>query len=183
MPPTWWRGCASESPDTAPAPEPLSLDAVLRQALDLHSAELSRLGVSWQIAGQAPPVRADRIALDQVLHNLLGNALQALAAVPAGQRRRHMQLEALAGQARLTLRDSGPGLPTEVRAHLFEPFVSVRPSGAQPSAGRGLGLGLSLSASLAEAMGGRLQSPLTGPDGDWPGACFILTLPLAESAP
>ena len=69
----------------------------------------------------------------------------------------------------LSVRDTGPGVSSEARGHLFTPFYTTRPEG--------LGLGLSLSESLAQAMGGDLS---LAPPGEEPGAEFHLQLPLAQ---
>ena len=102
------------------------------------------------------------------MHNLLNNALQAMQAMPAAQRRLQLHIGTTPGRGVLCLRDSGPGLASQVLDHLFEPFVSTRPGG--------LGLGLSLCANLASAMGGALSAQ-NMPSG---GAEFRLELPLAS---
>ncbi|NQD96010.1 sensor histidine kinase, partial [Pseudomonas sp. CrR25] len=113
----------------------------------------------------------DQTRLEQILVNLIGNALDAMAA----QRERRLWLSgALDGDSyRLEVRDNGPGIAPELRGHLFEPFFTTKP-GEQ-----GLGLGLTLSASLAAAAGGSLgvRHPAEG------GTAFILSLaPLASAA-
>lgn len=114
---------------------------------------------------------ADPVALEQILHNLLTNALQALEQVPPGQRRLSVDIERHDGAAELRVSDSGPGLPGDLPERIFEPFYSGRAGG--------LGLGLSLSESLAQGMGGSLSARhLTSG-----GAEFCLRLPLASPSP
>jgi two-component system sensor histidine kinase AauS len=110
----------------------------------------------------------DQTRLEQILVNLLSNALDALREQP----RRELWLNGAQHGAsyRLEVRDSGAGIPPDVRVHLFEPFFTTKPGE------KGLGLGLTLSASLAAAAGGSLvvRHPEEG------GSAFILDLPLQE---
>lgn len=112
-------------------------------------------------------VACDPNRLEQVLVNLLGNALDAIAGVP------HPRLEVHArfadGLVRCTVRDNGHGLADDAFPRLFEPFFTTKP------AGEGLGLGLTLSAGILDEFGGTLRAG-NHPDG---GACFTLTLPAA----
>lgn len=117
-------------------------------------------------------VACDPNRLEQVLVNLIGNALDAMAAGPA-QRPQPPRLELRAavaeGMVRCTIRDNGPGLSEEAFARLFEPFFTTKP------AGQGLGLGLTLSAGILDEYGGTLVAS-NHPDG---GACFTMVLPMA----
>ncbi|MNV81049.1 Sensor histidine kinase TmoS [compost metagenome] len=122
-----------------------------------------------------PAVLAEPVALQQILHNLVMNALQAMEQVEASQRRLHIRMRVQGAQALLGVRDSGPGVPAEARARLFTPFYTTRAGG--------LGLGLSLCESLAQAMGGELTlAPSPEGSGNGPGAEFHLLLPLAVPA-
>ena len=119
-----------------------------------------------------PAVLAEPVALQQIVHNLVVNALQALEQVPAAERRLELHLTApTPGQVQLTVRDHGPGIPPEARERLFEPFYTTRAGG--------LGLGLPLCESLAQAMGASLQLA----PGHGRGAAFVLRLPAATSKP
>ncbi|WP_425317599.1 sensor histidine kinase [Pseudomonas nitroreducens] len=109
----------------------------------------------------------DQTRLEQILVNLIANALDAMS----GQNDRQLWLEGrIEGDDhyRLVVRDNGPGIPPDARVHLFEPFFTTKPGEL------GLGLGLTLSASLATAAGGSLgvAYPETG------GTAFELHLPL-----
>ena len=112
-------------------------------------------------------MQIDQTRLEQILVNLIGNALDAMQAQPAPE----LWLEGSSadGKYRLHVRDNGHGIDPEARKHLFEPFFTTKP-GEQ-----GLGLGLTLSASLAAATGGNLavEHPASG------GTAFVLCLPLA----
>ncbi|WP_441622366.1 sensor histidine kinase [Cupriavidus sp. RAF12] len=113
-------------------------------------------------------VACDPNRLEQVLVNLMSNALDALAGRPAPRLWVHAYESG--GLAHLTVRDNGPGLSESAFARLFEPFFTTKP------AGEGLGLGLTLSAGILHENGGTLTA-INHPDG---GACFTLALPLAR---
>ncbi|MGF6511412.1 sensor histidine kinase [Paraburkholderia sp. 32] len=106
----------------------------------------------------------DDLRLEQVLINLLGNALDATA----GMNPPHITVEVEAGVATLSIAvgDNGPGIPDDVLPHLFEPFFTTK------EMGQGLGLGLAISSSIARDCGGSLVAR-NAPHG---GASFVLTL-------
>ncbi|WP_300630599.1 sensor histidine kinase [Pseudomonas sp.] len=112
-------------------------------------------------------LQIDQTRLEQILVNLVGNALDAMQAQTAPQL--WLEGQSAEGKYRLRVRDNGHGIDPEARKHLFEPFFTTKP-GEQ-----GLGLGLTLSASLAAATGGSLavEHPASG------GTAFVLNLPLA----
>ena len=111
----------------------------------------------------------DQTRLEQILVNLIGNALDAMQAQP--QPELWLEGELSDDKYRLRVRDNGHGVDSEARKHLFEPFFTTKP-GEQ-----GLGLGLTLSASLAAAAGGNLgvEHPASG------GTAFTLSLPLLNA--
>lgn len=113
-------------------------------------------------------VACDANRLEQVLVNLIGNALDAMEGRPAPRLWLHARVAA--GMAHLTVRDNGPGLSEDAFARLFEPFFTTK------AAGQGLGLGLTLSAGILNENGGSLTAS-NHPDG---GACFTLVLPLVR---
>ena len=112
-------------------------------------------------------LQIDQTRLEQILVNLIGNALDAMQAQPAPEL--WLDGHSVDDKYRLQVRDNGHGIDPEARKHLFEPFFTTKP-GEQ-----GLGLGLTLSASLAAATGGNLavEHPASG------GTAFVLCLPLA----
>jgi C4-dicarboxylate-specific signal transduction histidine kinase len=118
---------------------------------------------------QGATVLAERVALEQIVHNLLTNALQALDAVPEGERQLTMGISVEQGTGVLRVADSGPGIAADVLPRVFEPFFTTREGG--------LGLGLSLCETLATGMGGQLRAQANTPRG----ALFTLVLPLADS--
>ena len=111
------------------------------------------------------------MALEQIVHNLLINAIQALDQVPAAQRQLALVVREDGETGVLTVRDSGPGIAPDALPRLFEPFFTTRADG--------LGLGLNLCETLAGRMGGHLTAANHPPRG----ALFTLTLPLTQIAP
>ena len=158
-----------ERPDLAVQLQPVGLQQAVQNALYLLEPEFKRREVMPALAPPSVPVTvlAEPIALEQIIHNLLMNALQALEQVPARERQLTVAVYAHAGQGTLTVTDSGQGMTEEVLAHIFEPFFTTREAG--------LGLGLSLCETLATGMGGSLTAGQHAPRG----AEFRLALPLA----
>ncbi|MGE0312354.1 MAG: sensor histidine kinase [Lautropia sp.] len=151
--------------DTAREAVPVDLRGAIQQALALFEPGWSEFGIRVSIEGEAPAIDVDPVALEQILHNLLSNALRALQSVAAGQRRLVVRLSSGPGRVELAVQDSGIGLDASAREHLFEPFYTTHSSG--------LGLGLSLSRRLAESMGATLDGANAMPRG----ATFVLRFP------
>ncbi|HXE39672.1 MAG TPA: ATP-binding protein, partial [Azonexus sp.] len=153
----------------APTPQPVTVASAIEHALMI--VEPRRRETAARIA-VAPFARdllliAEAGRLEQVLVNLLRNGLDAMA----GQAEPLLEIDAhgIGDRVAIEIRDHGPGLPDEVRHHLFEPFYTTKP------AGEGLGLGLAISLTIVESYGGTLSAH-NAPDG---GAVFVLTLPAA----
>ncbi len=162
-----------------------SLRAFARRGDDQGQAQLSKavdaaaqlLGVRLEQSGLTlhrdfidATLTIDQTRLEQILVNLIGNALDAMS----DQQQPEVWLagSVVDGRYRLRVRDNGHGVDAEARKHLFEPFFTTKP-GEQ-----GLGLGLTLSASLAAAAGGSLSAehPEDG------GTTFVLSLPFIPDA-
>lgn len=161
------------TPEGAPAAAVQTPDLVeaARRAVHLLDPECRRRGVVPQVqADAAVAVTGDPVAIDQIVHNLLMNALQAMDAVPAAQRALQLTLRRDGKTGELAVADRGPGIAADALPRLFEPFFSTREGG--------LGLGLSLCETLAQGMGGSLTAA-NRPDG---GAVFTLRLPLKDTA-
>ena len=159
-----------EQPDLSGALRPVSLLAAARGALDLLKPELERLGIKHTLPANSPDltVTADPVALSQIIHNLLINAMQALQEVRPSERTLILTLTSSdPHNAQLSVQDSGPGMGNDVVTQIFKPFFTTRPGA--------LGLGLSLCETLAGSMGGSLTAYNRVPRG----AEFCLTLPLA----
>jgi two-component system sensor kinase FixL len=149
--------------------EPRDVADLLATAAEAAGPRLARHGVALVIeaAPNLPDVLADRIQMETVLHNLIGNAIDALTDV-RGVRR--VTLSALPhGEAfvRIGVSDNGPGVSAAARASLFEPLASDKVEG--------LGLGLAISRTIVDAHGGTLWLGETDR-----GAAFWLTVPVAR---
>ncbi|MDX2171334.1 MAG: ATP-binding protein [Deltaproteobacteria bacterium] len=148
----------------------VDLNEVATEALRIVEPEARQqsVEVACELADALPRVLGDAIQIEQVVLNLLRNAIEAMAA-SNGTRRLRITTRALPGdEVELSVRDSGPGLPPDVADHVFEPFFSTKPTG--------LGMGLSISRTIAESHNGRLWA-IANPDG---GATFRLRLPLGQ---
>lgn len=162
-----------ERPEAGSGARPLVLQEVVRSAMHLLAPEFAQRGVAAQFdaAAQAPVrVQAEAVALEQIVHNLLMNALQALDLVPVSERRLAVSVGRNGQEGVLTVTDNGRGISPEAMPRLFEPFFSTREGG--------LGLGLSLSETLASGMGGSLSAANAAPRG----ARFTLQLPLVAAS-
>jgi two-component system, LuxR family, sensor kinase FixL len=153
------------------ARQPCQLDRIIADVLPLVRPGLRRHDISldMSLAVDLPPVLADRIQLQQVLLNLLVNAVEAMRDVPVERRRLVIQVtpETMEDQAWtvVMVEDAGVGLRESEAGKLFEPFYTTKPGG--------LGMGLSISRSIVEGHGGRLWAT-ANPDH---GATFHLALP------
>jgi two-component system sensor kinase FixL len=154
------------------ARERINLADAMEEVLVLMHGELIAQQVELrQRLDPAYLVLADKGQLQQVILNLVMNAMQAMQDQPASQRRLELTLtRSNAGEALVAVRDSGPGIPEEQQGKLFEAFWTTK--------NQGLGIGLHISRSIIESHGGRL-SFANNPDR---GATFFFTLPLATNA-
>ena len=129
-------------------------------------------GVTLRIeAPPLPPIAADRVQLEQVLVNLMRNAIEAAAEGSAAEKLVAVALTRRDDQVELAVADNGRGIAPDVAERLFEPFETSKP--------RGMGIGLTLSREIVEAHRGRLWRDPTAAVG----ARFVLRLPAAEPAP
>jgi two-component system, LuxR family, sensor kinase FixL len=116
-------------------------------------------------AGHLPRVAGDHVQIEQVLVNVLRNAIEAVADCTDRERWVRIRLGRANGEAQVEVEDNGPGVSPEMAQHLFEPFETSKP--------RGMGLGLWLSREMVKADGGSLRWDATA----MPGARFVLRLP------
>jgi two-component system sensor histidine kinase TtrS len=132
------------------ARSPMDINRTLRDAAGLLAVEARHNGVevTLDLGDALPDVLADRVQLEQVVVNLMRNAIDALKHLPEKERHLTLQsaLEENGDAVLVSVRDSGPGLPPEVRGHLFEPFFTTKATG--------MGLGLSISQNIIESHGG-----------------------------
>jgi signal transduction histidine kinase/integral membrane sensor domain MASE1 len=149
--------------------ETVDLNQVVREVLTLtHSDLVTRnVAVVLQLESHAPPVRVDRVQMQQVVLNLIVNACEAMAGVPSGERRLCISTRTMDSNAlECAIADRGHGLPPGEAERIFQPFVTTK--------NNGLGLGLAISRSIVEAHGGRLWAE-SAPEG---GAIFHFTAPV-----
>lgn len=156
-----------------PKTEPLDLVALVHQSLALLDWDLQREAVALTLQLPAAPVRVpgDAVMLQQVLINLLRNALDALRLDRPDAPLIEVSLQHDGERAELRVADNGPGITPQTEARLFLPFSSTKPNG--------MGLGLSICRSLIEMHQGRLWFSRR----EAGGCCFHFALPLAVAAP
>jgi PAS domain S-box-containing protein len=173
------------------AKESVDINDIIQEVLAITQAESQRNRVllRTEFARDLPTVTGDRIQLQQVILNLLVNAIEAMSGVREGQRELGVSSEEVTGisgesqeakfadkaladaersHVLITVQDSGPGLDPEALDHLFDAFYTTKP--------QGLGMGLAISRSIIEAHGGRLWAKANASRG----ALFQFTLPIRD---
>ena len=156
-----------------PRKERADVNEAIRQVIELIHGEAVKHGVSVQtlLSADLQHIEGDRVELQQVLLNLLVNAIEAMSAVSEGPRELLISTrKADGGSVQVTVRDSGPGLAAGGAESLFAPFHTTKPTG--------LGMGLSICRSIIEAHGGRLWASANEPRG----AVFQFTLPVQNDS-
>ncbi|HEY0990726.1 MAG TPA: ATP-binding protein [Kofleriaceae bacterium] len=150
---------------------PCRVDEVIGDALRLASFKLGKaIEVRRSCPLDLPAVSVDRRKLSQVLLNLLVNAAEAMEDARTANPWLLVAAERAGDSVEVAVQDNGPGISPEVRAHLFEPFVTSKPIG------KGTGLGLALSREYVVSFGGTLElAPSEG------GARFSIVLPLTAA--
>ncbi|MCY2992022.1 MAG: PAS domain S-box protein, partial [Planctomycetota bacterium] len=148
---------------------PVPIDEVIQDSLDLVAFETRRLQIVVQYVPDAAncPVSIDRVQIQQVLVNLLGNACEALEGREPGTRTLTVGTVREGSFVEISVADNGAGLPSPGLGKIFEPFVTTKP--------RGLGMGLAISKTIVEDHGGHIRAT-ANPRG---GATFRFTLPAA----
>ena len=151
-----------------PSPELMDLNGVTREVTAVSLSDLERSGVMlrYELADDLPPVVGDRIQLQQVILNLLRNAVDAMSTVDDRPRELVISTERTEGnQVRLNVKDSGIGFAPQAAERIFEAFYTTKSDG--------MGIGLSVSRSIIEAHQGRLWAT----PNDGPGATFSFAIP------
>ncbi|MBR1246495.1 PAS domain S-box protein [Bradyrhizobium sp. AUGA SZCCT0169] len=162
----WIRALIKKAP---PRKERLEINQAIHEVIALTRGEAVQNGV-WvrtQLAEGLPLIQADRVQLQQVILNLIINAIEAMHG--ASERTRELLISTAADAPNgvlVSLRDTGPGLDPASLDHLFDAFYTTKSSG--------LGMGLSICRSIIEAQGGRIWADANKPCG----AAFHFTLPL-----
>jgi C4-dicarboxylate-specific signal transduction histidine kinase len=150
---------------------PVDLNAATREVLALLRGELQRerVRVLLSLDPSLPPVRGDRVQLQQVVLNLLRNGFEAMSEVTGRARVLSVRTEPEGGErVRLTVQDNGPGFDAATADRMFEAFYTTKRDG--------MGMGLSISRAIIESLHGKLWAS-TSPD---TGASFAFSIPRAE---
>src|ERR1700719_1068583 len=148
--------------------EVVDLNAAILEVTALARSEAVKTGVTvgMQLAGELPRIQYDRVQLQQVMLNLIVNAIQSMRDVEDGNRELHISTSRIEPEGVcVAVRDTGHGLRPESLLRLFEPFYTTKPGG--------MGMGLSICRSIIEAHGGRLWATRCEPRG----AVYQFTIP------
>ncbi|WP_260955880.1 trifunctional serine/threonine-protein kinase/ATP-binding protein/sensor histidine kinase [Pseudomonas citri] len=162
------RGHIRKAP---PQKGPVDINAAINEMVEFSRGQIIKSGASiqTQLMDGLPSIEGDRVELQQVLLNLIMNALEAMGGVGEGER--HLLIRAAlddAGCVRVSVSDSGPGFASQSPDLVFTSFYTTKPTG--------LGLGLSICRSIIEAHGGCLSACSNHPRG----ATVQFTLPIAQ---
>src|SRR6478672_7955263 len=151
-----------------PRKEVVDLNAAILEVTALTHGEAVKTGVTvgTQLAGELPRIQCDRVQLQQVMLNLIVNAIQSMRSVEDGNHELHISTVSIKPEGVcVAVRDTGHGLRPESLPRLFDPFYTTKPNG--------MGMGLSICRSIIEAHGGRLWAIPCEPQG----ALFQFTIP------
>jgi signal transduction histidine kinase len=150
----------------------IHLDDVAREVLGLlqHDLESNQVSVTTDYQVNLPPVRADRTQLQQIVLNLVKNAIEAMSSAPPGSRRVRLVTK-FDGKSTvlLSVHDSGHGIPAEHQDRVFDPFFTTKPTG--------MGLGLAICRTVALDHGGNLRLAETNSHG----SIFEIVLPIGST--
>ena len=150
----------------------IHLDDVAREVLGLlqHDLQANQVAIATEYDGSLPPVRADHVQLQQIVLNLVKNAIEAMSSVPSDSR--HVRVVTkLNGNSTvlLSVQDSGHGITAEDQDRVFDPFFTTKPTG--------MGLGLAICRTVAQDHGGDLRLVETSSHG----SIFEIELPIAST--
>jgi signal transduction histidine kinase len=154
---------------------PVNVNDLVHDVLDMLSYELERhgIGVRLELAQPLPLAEADKVQIEQVIFNLVRNAIEAMEASEAGSRELTIgtgSVQAHEPAIEVFVGDTGEGLSTEASGRLFDAFYSTKR--------KGMGLGLSITRTIINAHGGRIWAS-AGKDR---GTTLRFTLPLRDAA-
>jgi signal transduction histidine kinase len=133
---------------------PVDLNDVARETVAIvrPDAESRAIQLEIDLADDVQPIHGDRIHLQQVLLNLLMNAVDAVATMPAERRRVRIWTRQNDGKVRVSVADAGVGIPADRISKIFEPFYTTKTEGT------GMGMGLAIARSIVDAHGGRIAA-------------------------
>jgi two-component system, LuxR family, sensor kinase FixL len=144
----------------------IDLTTVAKKIATLCRENAAALGLEVKVKGPIPLVRADRLQIEQVLNNLVVNAIEAASQRPDGRGRVTMRIAARSDKVAIEVEDNGFGVAAEIAGHMFEAYQTTKP--------RGMGLGLHLSQEIVRKHGGTLWWQPNSSEG----ACFVVELPI-----
>jgi signal transduction histidine kinase len=153
-----------------PRNDRFDLNEAIQEVIEMVRAPIEKNSVSvrTRLAAGVTSVCGDRVQLQQVVLNLILNAVEAMGSVEERQRMLSVVTEQRAADVLIAVHDSGPGIDPEHLQRVFEPFYTTKESG--------IGMGLSICRSIIDAHGGRLWA-----DADQPrGTVFQFTMPAAQ---
>jgi signal transduction histidine kinase len=133
---------------------PVDLNDVARETLAVvrPDAQSRAIQLAIDLADDVRPIHGDRIHLQQVLLNLLMNAVDAVATMPIDRRHVRVSTRQSDGEVRVAVTDTGPGIPADRISEIFEPFYTTKTGGS------GMGMGLAIARSIIEAHGGHIAA-------------------------
>jgi signal transduction histidine kinase len=156
---------------TTPDAHDFNINDTVQDVFALLSAEAAtrKIALSTSLTHRNPRVSGDRIQIEQVILNLMMNAMDAIDSAQGQQRAVTGRTELDGGTVELSIEDSGPGIPTDDAAHLFDPLFTTKDGG--------MGMGLSIARTIVENHGGLIWADARTSGG----AAFRFTLPLAKT--
>jgi C4-dicarboxylate-specific signal transduction histidine kinase len=156
----------------APRTDTININDAILEVMTVVRGEVvkNRIRVQTQLSDSIPRVRGDRVQLQQVMLNLIINAIQAMSGLTDSIRELGISTDSTKEEVRVAVRDTGPGLSADNLQLLFEPFFTTKPSG--------MGMGLSICRAIVEEHGGRLWASENEPQG----ALFQFALPPTDGA-
>jgi C4-dicarboxylate-specific signal transduction histidine kinase len=156
----------------APRTDTININDAILEVMTVVRGEVvkNRIRVQTQLSDSIPRVRGDRVQLQQVMLNLIINAIQAMSGLTDSIRELRISTESTKEEVRVAVLDTGPGLSADNLQLLFEPFFTTKPSG--------MGMGLSICRAIVEEHGGRLWASENEPQG----ALFQFALPPTDGA-
>jgi PAS domain S-box-containing protein len=150
----------------------LAINELILETIALTRADAAKnqIMVRTELSADVPSVTGVRVQLQQVILNLMVNAIEAMSQMESGPREMLITANSDADNVRVRLQDSGPGLRQPIAEQVFEAFYTTKPSG--------LGMGLSICRSIVEAHGGRIWATPNEPHG----AVFNFTVPVRKKS-
>jgi signal transduction histidine kinase len=154
---------------------PVDLNEVVQETIAIvrPDATSHEIQLEMDLAAGVRPIAGDRVHLQQVLLNLLMNAVDAAAAMPAEHRSVRVWTKEMDGELRVAVADTGAGIPADRISEIFEPFYTTK------SGGKGMGMGLAIARHIVEAHAGRIAAQ-NNPDG---GATVWFSVPVSAGPP